>query len=339
DRLVLTLDDVPEADRFAYWRETVAEEMFGVTGERIAEQAAPFAARVTGSISASLTHFRYRSDGLPVFRRPRDIARHSWDGQIWLRRENGEGSSLKYPWQEFVTRPGDLFVADTNVPFTMETRRSYDADLWFFPRALIDPHLAPSRRPRSLLLAENNGINGLIKAYLDALAGQIDYLTDAEAGAVADNFCRLLAVACGSAMGDHREAIGAAKLEQAKRYIGLHLSDPELTPEKAAGALNMSVRQLQRLFEPSGTGFAQYLLLRRLQECRAALTSPIGADRSVTDIAFAWGFNSLATFYRTFRRSFGAAPNELRAAAPGRHGLRHDLAGAEKTQRQKSATT
>ncbi|MGH6857601.1 MAG: helix-turn-helix domain-containing protein, partial [Methylocella sp.] len=131
----------------------------------------------------------------------------------------------------------------------------------------------------------------------------------------------------------------AAKLEQAKRYIGLHLSDPELTPEKAAGALNMSVRQLQRLFEPSGTGFAQYLLLRRLQECRAALTSPIGADRSVTDIAFAWGFNSLATFYRTFRRSFGAAPNELRAAAPGRHGLRHDLAGAEKTQRQKSATT
>jgi transcriptional regulator GlxA family with amidase domain len=186
-------------------------------------------------------------------------------------------------------------------------------------------------------LADCNGINALIKAYLDALAGQIDSLSDAEAGAVADNFCRLLAVACGSAMSDQREAIRAAKLEDAKRYIGLHLADPELTPEKAACALKMSVRQLHRLFEPAGTSFAQYLLLRRLAECRAALTSPIGADRPVTDIAFGFGFNSLATFYRTFHRSFGAAPNEVRAAAPGWHGMRHDLAGVEKTQRQKSA--
>ncbi len=156
----------------------------------------------------------------------------------------------------------------------------------------------------------------MIRAYVSAFAEKIDSLTEAEAGVVADNFCRLLAVACGSAMGDQREAIRAAKLEEVKRYIGLHLADPQLTPEKAAGALKMSVRQLHRLFEPAGTSFAQYLLLRRLEECRAALTSPIGGDRSVTDIAFAWGFNSLATFYRTFHRSFGAAPNEVRAAAP-----------------------
>jgi AraC-like DNA-binding protein len=44
------------------------------------------------------------------------------------------------------------------------------------------------------------------------------------------------------------------------------------------------------------------------------LANPIG-DRSVTDIALAWGFNSLATFYRTFREAFGATPNELRAHA------------------------
>jgi AraC-like DNA-binding protein len=338
-RLVLTTDDVPEADRFSYWREACCEAMIGVTGERNAEQAAPFAGRVAVSASASLARFRYRADGYPVSRRPRDIARHGWDDKIWIYRERSEGACHTYDRREFVTRPGDLFVLDPTVPFATEARRDYDLDIWLFPRALLDPHLAVSQRPRSLHLTDQNGINGLIKAYLNALAKQIDSLTDAEAGAVADNFCRLLAVACGSAMGDHREAIRAAKLEEAKRYIGLHLADPELTPEKAAGALKMPVRQLHRLFEPTGTGFAQYLLLRRLAECRAALTSPIGGARPVTDIAFAWGFNSLATFYRTFHRTFGAAPNEVRAAAPGWHGLRHDLAGVEKTLMQKSAKT
>jgi AraC-like DNA-binding protein len=72
---------------------------------------------------------------------------------------------------------------------------------------------------------------------------------------------------------------------------------------------------LHLLFEPSGESFAQYVLRRRLEECRAALINPI-RDRSVTDIALGWGFNSMPTFHRTFRRAFGAAPGELRGGGP-----------------------
>jgi AraC-like DNA-binding protein len=82
----------------------------------------------------------------------------------------------------------------------------------------------------------------------------------------------------------------------------------------------MSVRQLHVLFEPGGTSFAQYLLSRRLEECKVALLNPI-RRRSVTDIAFAWGFNSLATFHRALRQAFGVTPGELRAAGPNRGGL------------------
>jgi AraC-like DNA-binding protein len=136
-------------------------------------------------------------------------------------------------------------------------------------------------------------------------------LSDAEAGQVADNFCRLLAVACGRGAGEHGEALREARLAEAKRYIHQHLANPDLTPQTAADALRISVRQLHLLFEPSGASFAQYVLRQRLEECRAALAKPIG-ERSVTDIALAWGFNSLSTFYRTFRQTFGATPTELR---------------------------
>ncbi len=165
--------------------------------------------------------------------------------------------------------------------------------------------------PRS---GDNGGLSRIVKAYLDAFARELDALDDCEADLVADNFCRLLAVACGASAGEHQEAIRLGRLEEAKRYINLHLAEPGLAPEKAAAALKMSVRQLHRLFEPSGTTFAQYVTTRRLEECRAAIMNPI-RDRAVTDIAFAWGFNSFATFHRNFRQAFGVAPSELRQNA------------------------
>lgn len=36
------------------------------------------------------------------------------------------------------------------------------------------------------------------------------------------------------------------------------------------------------------------------------------------DIAFGWGFNSLAAFYRSFEREFGSPPTTSRTAAAGR---------------------
>jgi AraC-like DNA-binding protein len=313
-RLVLSTADFPEADRFSYWREEVCERVIGVSGERGKGQETPFSAHLRASFGASLVCIRYRSDGHPVFRRPRDITRIGWDDHIFLYSEMGAGAWLDVGGREFVTQRGDLMLGDPTISFAMKARAKYDIDLWRFPRTLIDPHLPISQGPSTLLLAGHDGLTGMVKAYLNAFSGQIDALDDREADCIADSFCRLLAVACGAAAGEQREAIRLARLEDAKRYINRRLADPALTPAKAAAALKISVRQLHRLFEPSGTSFAQYVLRRRLEECRAALANPIGG-RSVTDVALAWGFNSLPTFYRSFRRVFDAAPSELRGTA------------------------
>ena len=156
----------------------------------------------------------------------------------------------------------------------------------------------------------------MIKAYVDAFAAQIDTLTDGEVGPVTDVLCRLMAVACGGEAGEQGQAIRLGRLAEANRYVGLHLADPDLTPETAASALKISVRLLHLLFEPSGTTFTDYVVKRRLEECRAALET---GERSVTDIAFAWGFNSLATFFRRFREAYGMTPCEMRHQAVRRN--------------------
>src|SRR5208282_2809603 len=145
-------------------------------------------------------------------------------------------------------------------------------------------------------------------------------IPDELAEAVLRNLSGLVALACGASdegAEQGRGSVRSAQLVAVKRHIDLCLADPGLTPASAAAALGISPRQLHRLFEPTGNSFARYVLRQRLLKCRDAIAGATGTGRSVLDIAFGWGFNSMATFYRAFANEFGAAPVAVRAASRG----------------------
>lgn len=106
-----------------------------------------------------------------------------------------------------------------------------------------------------------------------------------------------------------------------RRYIAVHLSDPELSPQSAARALGVSVRTIHARMAQTGTSFASELRERRLQRCREELSRG-KSGKSITDIAMHWGFASPSGFSRLFRARFGMSPRECRtgrqAAAPDR---------------------
>jgi AraC-like DNA-binding protein len=65
----------------------------------------------------------------------------------------------------------------------------------------------------------------------------------------------------------------------------------------------------RRFARATGKTFTTYLNAVRLQEVRRAL---LESDRSVTEIAFAAGFNNLSHFHALFRREVGSTPREFR---------------------------
>ncbi|MGC1412026.1 MAG: helix-turn-helix domain-containing protein [Acetobacteraceae bacterium] len=309
---VLAVDHISEADRFAYWREQWCQGTAGVTGELAPVERRGFYARATAWTAPCVIRLRLETGPFRVSRGPLEISRHSLENWICLYQEMSDGATVQHAGNEFTTRPGDLLLTDPTIPFSSRPRSVHDYRRWMLPRAWIEPHLPSGRRPLSAQLAGSHGINGLVQAYLHALNDAIDECDSAELPGIIDNFCRLLALACGGGPGDQRTATRAAKLRQVKDYIALHLSEPDLTPARMAAAMKISVRQLHLLFEPTGTSFAEHVLGRRLDECRAILESPSSRARSITDIAYTWGFNSLASFYRAFRKRFGVSPGMVR---------------------------
>ena len=185
------------------------------------------------------------------------------------------------------------------------------------PHRVLSPLLAGGHLTRPVPVLAGSPLGSLLGSAFDAAASQVPLLSPEVGDAILQNLCGLVALACGASdegRSSGRDSLRAARLEAVKRHIEQHLAEPGLTPASTAAALGISLRHLHLLFEPTGTSFAQYVARRRLHQCRAALTSPTGAVRSVADIAFGWGFNSLATFYRAFEREFGLPPTALRAA-------------------------
>ena len=102
-------------------------------------------------------------------------------------------------------------------------------------------------------------------------------------------------------------------VELARRAVDVHFSTPSLSPETLANMLQVSRATLYRAFAPIG-GIAVYIGEQRLLAARTALEDPLEM-RTITQIATAYGFSSLAFFSRSFSGRFELSPRECRADA------------------------
>jgi transcriptional regulator GlxA family with amidase domain len=65
-------------------------------------------------------------------------------------------------------------------------------------------------------------------------------------------------------------------------------------------------------FAESDRSIADHIWTTRLDGCRGELARR--TDRTISEIAFAWGFSSSAHFSRAFRKRFGITPSAFRRA-------------------------
>jgi AraC-like DNA-binding protein len=295
-------DGVAEADGFAFWREEFLPPL-GIAAEPDPAVSGPFRAKIAHRTHGPLRHVKTEADPHLVMRRPREIARQARQGYS-IYHELGDGCWFGYAGKEFVTNTGDLVITDADAPWESRSFRRYQLETLLVPKILLDPHLPRLDRPVAVRLSGRTGAEALAADYFKSLMREWDRLDPPTMHAMADTFCRLIAVACGAAIDEQPDAARAARLAEAQRYSDRHLADPTLSPARAAAAIGISVRALHLLFEPTGTSFARHVTRRRLAECRAALANPLSCRRTVAEIAFAWGFHSLPTFYRAFHREF-----------------------------------
>ncbi|TVP93083.1 MAG: AraC family transcriptional regulator [Pseudomonadaceae bacterium] len=148
-----------------------------------------------------------------------------------------------------------------------------------------------------------------------SLTHQQDALDGQSTAHVSEQMLELASLAVGANPGAkiraQRGGLREARLKAIKADINAHARRP-LSLEELAKRHSVSASYIRALFTNEGTSFTDYLLEQRMLRAFDALTSRHMAHKSVSEIAFANGFNHLSWFYRAFRQRFGVTPGDAR---------------------------
>jgi AraC-like DNA-binding protein len=311
--VVLTLSDVHPRDRLAYWYD-VACKVFG-RHECHVDKLSAFNASIHQAPLGELSVIELDSTGL----RSTAVTKHTIANQeddVFILGLQLEGSAtLIQDGREANVTPGDFVLLDAQRPFTSHYSPQWRRLFIKIPHRSLNARLAASSELTARPVRSSTGVGGLTSGFIRMIPDRIGVLQPAAKTQIAEHLLDLAALALASETTKDKPALSSGRaiaLLQLRMAIESRLSDPTLDPSSAASAAGISVRYANVLLSQQGTSLQRLIMSRRLDHCRRALEDPAQARRTITDIAFAWGFSDLSHFDRRFKAEYGCAPRDHR---------------------------
>ena len=211
--------------------------------------------------------------------------------------------------------PGDCLAYDVSCPHTIVSPALTRHEVVIVPKELLKERGFRLAKMTACKLSARTGTGRIAYNFVHAAFDEATKLSPNNAIGVADLLIDLLLLPLREtdAMSDR---IGPeAMYIRAQFFIREHLRDPNLSIDQISVVLGCTKRYLHMLFSDRGTTISDYIRNARLQNCRQELETQVG--KSVTDVAFSWGFSSSSHFSRVFRDHFGIVPSAIHRTPHG----------------------
>jgi AraC-like DNA-binding protein len=309
--LRFSTDDVPEKDRIAYWRESVGRGIARLEIEPLTDE--PFRGQVTVTCLPDCSvmlgegpHSRYR--------RTRSLLSDGNDDAVFSIFLNGTSIGSQRG-RESVLEPGDANLLTTGEACIAEASRFLNIRM---PMRVLKAMAPRVEDQFALRIRRETLALRLLTHYIEGVPpGELAVASPELSQTYANHIRDLVALTLGATGEAAEQAVQggghAAQLAMIRREIERGFADPDFSLIELARRTGIHPRHVQRLLEEANSSFIKETLERRLKLARDLLRSPQHRCQSVTEIAYACGFNTDTHFYRQFRQRFGATPKEARA--------------------------
>lgn len=315
--LSFTTDDLRPQERFDYWCEVRARNLFGVTISLKPQERLNFRGRFSAMPAGGAILSEMQASPYWVSRTAADISRASSDS-LCIYQQTGGASWFDSKGGEFVVPANEIAISHTDMPYLTRpaTAHGFDLRILRIPFAGREDLVRRSRGLAPSLLRDDPRLKTVISASLAILVSNCAKYPEADFDLDVGHLAQLALLARGRVRPGSPESRAALRfgfLQAARNILARDLYRPGLTPAAVADELGISLRQLHLLFEQTEMPFARTLTAMRAREARRLLKD--APMRPVAEIALASGFDSSATFYRVFRNIYGMTPGDARVAA------------------------
>jgi len=208
--------------------------------------------------------------------------------------------------------PGDCLAYDVSCPHTIISPALTRHEVVVVPKEFLRERGFHTEKMTACKLSSRAGTGRIAHEFLHAAFTEAAKLSPSSAAGVAESLIDLLLLPLREADAAFDRVGPEAMYVRAQAFIREHLRDPDLCIDQISAALGCTKRYLHMLFSERGMTVSDYIWRTRLQHCRQELETHAG--KTITDVAFSWGFSSSSHFSRVFRKYFGVVPSSIQKA-------------------------
>ena len=244
-------------------------------------------------------HFKESCNGRPAFR----LSANGRRGRVGAEQSRGRSGSRRY------------YGLDPLLPYAGRFFSGSKLLVLKIPRRLLEARTGKTRQMIARRIRPIAAESSLASSFLAMLPTHAGNLGAAAEVIVADQALDLIAVSFAKAMESGKPRISSARslaLLNLRAAVEARLADPALDTETVAAAAGVSVRYANAVLAQEGTSITRLIQTRRLARCRRALDDPLQGHRTISEIAYGWGFSDMTHFGRRFKAAFGSSPRDYR---------------------------
>jgi AraC-like DNA-binding protein/mannose-6-phosphate isomerase-like protein (cupin superfamily) len=311
---LFSTNDVHPRDRFDYWHE-VACRNYG-SHDSQAEHRLKFNGVLQAGALADIGLTLVEHSPLSFARTPRHIA-HATDDHLFVCRQLAGALALEQNGREVVLEAGDVVLIDPLLPYVGRVCSDVNTNSLVLkvPRRALEARIGRTGEMVARSLKSGGAEASLTSSFLAMSPSYAGRMRPAAEDIVKEQVLDLIAVSLTNVMGTHRPRLSSAHslaLMNVRAAIETRLTDPALDAAAVAAAAGIGVRYANAVLAREGTSIMRLIQARRLERCRRVLEDPLQAHRTLSEIAYGWGFSDMTHFSRRFKAAYGVLPSEYR---------------------------
>lgn len=214
--------------------------------------------------------------------------------------------------QEFLLNPGDIFVWDNTQKMKFEVYQKLHKVSAIFPLQRLKEWMPTSWHKIPRKIVSGTPHNTILSSYILSLSNAELDGSRMNDNALSETTVAMLANSMAALNEDEDGSLKFGQLQCIKYYINRHLADPDLSLDVIAQANSISIRYLHWLFSNTGETVSQYIIMQRLERSKRDLANAMMSQKTITQIAYSWGFSGSAHFSKRFKMAYGLSPREYR---------------------------
>ncbi len=303
--------DVHPRERFAYWHDVACTTLVRHDSKPYGQQ--PFHAHLEAGSLADIGLVQFATSALRVHRTQRHVAMAGSD-EVFLCRQLTGTLTIEQLARNVELTPGSMTLLDPLLPYMARFSTGARLLVLKLHRRDLEARVGKTTQLLARILNPVQGECSLTSGFVALLPDHADRLTATAQARVREQTLDLVAASLAGLV-DGSVRLSGSKLvvlKSVRLAIEANLSDPDLDSSTVAERAGVSVRYANAVLASQETSIARLIRSLRLARCRAALGDPMQRHRTISEIAYAWGFSDMTNFSRVFKTDVGMTPREYR---------------------------